>query len=141
MKLYVINIGKPKRSELIALANDYQKRISHYMPIEHKIAKDENRALVYLEKVDVKIALDEAGKQLSSTELAHVIDKQMMSTVKSMAWVIGDQDGFSNVFKSQMTMQMSLSCMTFPYEFAMCIIFEQLYRAMTILRNEPYHRA
>jgi 23S rRNA (pseudouridine1915-N3)-methyltransferase len=95
--------------------------------------------LKQVEKGDFVVLLDENGKHFSSVDFASYIDTQMMSNRKKVVFVIGGAYGFSSEVYSRANSKLSLSRMTFSHQMVRMIFVEQLYRAMTILRNEPYH--
>ena len=88
---------------------------------------------------DFLVLLDERGKELTSRDFAAYIDRKMLTVPKRMIFVIGGPYGFSKEVYSRADDKLSLSKMTFSHEMVRLFFTEQLYRAMTILRGEPYH--
>ncbi len=140
MKLKIITIGKIKSHAMAELAQDYFGRLSHYFPSETISVKDEGKALQNIEGADILIVLDERGKQKSSVELSGFISEHSMRATKNLIFFIGGQDGVGAEVKKRANLVLSLSKMTLPHELAQVVLLEQLYRACSILRGEPYHR-
>lgn len=155
MTIKLLAIGKTDNKELIKLIGDYQKRLSHYINFEFDIIPDLKKAknlsepqqkqkegefiLGKLNQSDVLILLDENGKQLDSIAFSQYLQKHMNSGIKQLVFVIGGPYGFSEDVYSRANGKLSLSKMTFSHQMIRLFAIEQLYRAFTILRNEPYH--
>ena len=156
MKLAIIWVGKTSTDYINKAIDTYVQRIGHYMPIEIIEVPDVKNAknmdtvqlrqkegeliIKHLRADDYVVFLDDKGKQMSSTEFADWIDKtNMNSSVKRMVFVIGGAYGFSVEAYKQAKSFLSISKMTFSHQIIRPILVEQLYRAMTILRGEPYH--
>ena len=134
---------------------DYLKRVTFYLPFESKIIPDirNNRNLTrdqqkervgkaILDSVapgDELFLLDEKGKELSSSQFAQWIEKRMISGSRQIVFVIGGPYGFSPEVYARSNGLLSLSKMTFPHQLVRLIFAEQLYRALTIIKGEPYH--
>jgi len=155
MKTRVISVGKLSLPFLRDGVADYAARISRYIPFnqielrEEKggkssdpvrlIAGEGSRILGKVPSGAFLVVLDEAGKQLGSEDLADLFRRLMNSGTQDLAWVIGGPYGLSPDVKNRGDLVLSLSSMTLPHQLARLILFEQIYRAMTILRGEPYH--
>jgi 23S rRNA (pseudouridine1915-N3)-methyltransferase len=155
MKVKFICIGKTGKSFLKEGEDEYLKRLKHYIAVERieipdlKQAKNlsidqikEEEGKEFLKRItdqDVVILLDERGKQYSSVEFSEMIQGRMNSGVKQLVILVGGAFGFSQSIYQRAQTKMSLSAMTFSHQMIRMIFFEQLYRAMTILRGEPYH--
>lgn len=155
MKLILLSIGKTDSSILTQIIDDYRKRVNFYIPFEIIIVPDlknrknlsekeqkilEGESLMkVLQPSDYLILLDEKGKQQRSIEFAEYIEKKMHSVSKRMVFVIGGPYGFSKEIHDLANDKISLSKMTFTHQMVRLLFVEQLYRAMTILKNEPYH--
>ena len=85
------------------------------------------------------VLLDENGKQFSSVNFSEFLNKKMNSACKRLVFIIGGPFGFAKTLRQKYTVKISLSKMTFSHQMIRLIFIEQLYRANTILRNEPYH--
>ncbi|MFD2586882.1 23S rRNA (pseudouridine(1915)-N(3))-methyltransferase RlmH [Croceitalea marina] len=155
MTIRLIAIGKTDNTELQNLIADYVKRLGHYIKFELDIIPDLKNAKnlseeqqkqkegeLILKKIttsDVLVLLDEKGKQFSSKEFANVLQKRMNSGIKKLIFTIGGPYGFSDEVYSRADQKISLSKMTFSHQMVRLFVVEQIYRAFTILRNEPYH--
>lgn len=155
MTIKLIAIGKTDSKALLQLIKEYESRIKHYIKFEMEIIPDiknaknlsqvqqkEKEGEVILKKInafDVLILLDENGKQYASPEFSNYLQKKMNSGIKQLVLVIGGPYGFSEAVYQKAQGKISLSKMTFSHQMVRLFVVEQIYRAMTILRNEPYH--
>lgn len=155
MKIVLFAIGKTSAAYLNEGITQYLKRLSYYIPFELKILPDikTSKALteerqkelegdVFLNNInggDFVVLLDEKGKEFSSREFATYIDKKMVTLPKQLIFIIGGPYGFSKSLYDRANDKLSFSKMTFSHEMIRLFFVEQLYRAMTILRGEPYH--
>lgn len=154
MKLTLLVVGKTTDPHIIALIEDYKKRLSHYLPFgmmvipELKNAKNlsfdqqkQQEGELIIKAVGPTaqvILLDEHGKEYRSIEFADYMQKRM-SAGQDLFFVVGGPYGFSPDVYNRANGKISLSQMTFSHQMIRLIFVEQIYRAMTILRNEPYH--
>ncbi|WP_299317667.1 23S rRNA (pseudouridine(1915)-N(3))-methyltransferase RlmH [uncultured Maribacter sp.] len=155
MTIKLLAIGKTDSSQLQELIEVYQKRLQHYVNFEIELIpdlkktknlsedqqKDKEGELILkrLAPTDVLILFDEKGKQYTSVEFSTFLQKKMNSGIKQLVFLIGGPYGFSNEIYSKATGKISLSKMTFSHQMVRLFITEQVYRAYTILKNEPYH--
>lgn len=154
MKIILSVIGKTTEAYLREGISKYAARIPHYVPFEIREFPDvriksqsairqkqaEGSLLLgSLKPGDVLILLDEHGRELTSRELSSYIDKRMNTVSGNLVLAIGGPYGFSEEVYKRAEDKLSLSRMTFPHELVRLFITEQIYRAMTILRGEPYH--
>ena len=155
MTIKLLAIGKTDSSELQKLTEVYQKRLQHYISFEmdlipdlkktKNLSEDQQKTkegeliLKKLAPTDILILFDEKGKNYSSVEFANYLQKKMNSGIKQLVFVIGGPYGFSDEVYQKATGKISLSKMTFSHQMVRLFITEQVYRAFTILRNEPYH--
>jgi len=154
MKLTLLVVGKTVQPALQTMLTDYQNRLTHYVPFnvqvidelkntksltedQQKQAQGE-RILKSVDPSTLLILLDEHGKQLRSIEFADYMQR-LMSGGKNVVFVVGGPYGFSEEVYKRANGMLSLSKMTFSHQMIRLIFTEQLYRAMTILRGEPYH--
>jgi 23S rRNA (pseudouridine1915-N3)-methyltransferase len=135
MKILLIFTGKTSEKYLHDPVNDYLERIRNYFPVELKVTR-ELRAHNFSDYV---ILLDEKGQTLSSVEFARFIQGQQNKNVRKIVFVVGGAFGFAYEMYQRANMLLSLSKMTFTHQMVRLILVEQLYRACTILRGEPYH--
>ena len=154
MKIQLLITGKTNDPRLQSLIDDYQQRLKHYLPFELVVLPDLKNAKSLTEE-QIKVAegeailarltpamdvilLDEHGKEFRSIEFADYLQKKM-SSGRDLALVIGGPYGFSQAVYDRANGKLSLSQMTFSHQMIRIMAIEQIYRATTILRNEPYH--
>jgi 23S rRNA (pseudouridine1915-N3)-methyltransferase len=156
MQITLIQTGKTRFSYLQEGISDYHKRICHYVNFEEITVPDLKKAknlsaseikkkegeqvLKIIDKAAFLILLDEQGKQSSSEEFAGFIRKNMNSG-RDIVMLIGGAYGFSQDIYARANDKISLSKMTFSHQMVRLIFAEQLYRAMTIIKGEPYHHS
>ena len=154
MKTELIVVGKTTNKHFIAAINDYLERIGHYMPFsvtvipelrnakslsQHQQKDKEGEAILrLLQPSDTVVLLDERGKEPRSIELADWLQRQQQ-TARRLVFIIGGPYGFSQQVYSRADSMLSLSRMTFSHQMVRLIFVEQLYRACTIIKGEPYH--
>ncbi len=155
MKILILCIGKTDRKYIKEGIEDYTHRLNFYLPVEFKIIPDlkkagnlteelqkEKEGRTILEQVasgDQLILLDEKGKEFSSVEFSGWMEKKMVSGIRQLIFAVGGPYGFSKEVYQRSNFSISLSRMTFSHQMVRMIFVEQLYRSMTILKNEPYH--
>lgn len=154
MKIVLLVTGKTTDPRLVSLIDEYQQRLKHYVPFEFVVLPDIKNAkslsqdqlktaegeaiLRYLTPAMEVLLLDEHGREYRSIEYADFLQKKMASG-KDLTLVIGGAYGFSKEVYARANGKISLSQMTFSHQMIRLMAVEQLYRAMTILRGEPYH--
>ena len=155
MKITFLTVGKTTNPHLIKLQEEYQNRLKYYIPFETVVIpelkntknlsiseqqeKEADLILKAFEANDEVILLDEKGKQYTSMGFSEFIAKKMLASHKRMIFVVGGPYGFSERVYQRANGKISLSAMTFSHQMIRLIFTEQLYRAMTILKCEPYH--
>jgi len=155
MKITFLTVGKTTNPHLIKLQEEYQNRLKYYIPFETVVIpelkntknlsiseqqeKEADLILKAFEANDEVILLDERGKQYTSMGFSEFIAKKMLASHKRMIFVVGGPYGFSERVYQRANGKISLSAMTFSHQMIRLIFTEQLYRAMTILKGEPYH--
>lgn len=159
MKLHVITVGHKPPDWVAAGFDDYARRmprsaridLSEIKPasrgrqtpsealVARVLAEEKSRILAAIPSGCVKIALDERGKPLSTAELARRLDGWMQEG-RDVAFVIGSADGLDRDLKAGADLLLSLSAMTLPHALVRVLLAEQLYRAVSLIRNHPYHR-
>lgn len=155
MEIILLTVGKTNSSYIISGIDDYCRRLKHYVPFRITSIPDPKNVksltsaqrretegsliLQNLESSDLCVLLDERGKEYSSMEFASYLEKAMASGKKRIVFVVGGPYGFSESVYRRGDSKISLSRMTFSHEMVRLFFTEQIYRAMTILRNEPYH--
>lgn len=138
MKISLVTVGKTNIAELRDSIADYAKRINRYGSFEFVETSDDKLEKT-LEKFERVYLLDEKGREYTSVEMSQFLEKQMMMSPKSVAFVVGGPFGFTQKVRDLSHGQIALSKMTFPHDLVRVIFLEQLYRAFTILKNEKYH--
>lgn len=155
MKITLLVVGKTDSNHIKELFEMYQKRLNHYikfyfiaiadikntkkMSSEQQKIKEGQSILKQLSPTDQLILLDEKGKMFSSVEFSSFLQKKMNSGIKNIVFAIGGPYGFSEEIYQKSVSKISLSKMTFSHQMIRIFMVEQLYRAFTILKNEPYH--
>ncbi len=155
MRIRLIVIGKTDKDYLQEGISIFHKRIPHYLPFDYqvipdikntrKLSEDQQKEkegellLAQLKPGDELILLDEHGKEYRSTEFARFLEKKMLGGTKTLVFAIGGPYGFSKMVYENASGKISLSKMTFSHQMVRLIFSEQLYRAMAILKGEPYH--
>jgi 23S rRNA (pseudouridine1915-N3)-methyltransferase len=154
MKCILILVGRTVSREFTRIIDDYCERITHYLPFsvttipelkntkslseeQQKIAEGE-MILKQIQVGDTVVLLDERGREPRSVELAQWLEKKQLSA-RRLVFVIGGPYGFSSAVYGRADEQLSLSRLTFSHQMVRAIFAEQLYRACTIIRGEPYH--
>lgn len=154
MKTLLILVGKTINKHFVAGIEDYADRISHYMPFEivtipelrntKNLSEDQQKTsegeliLRQIQPSDTVVLLDEHGKEFRSIEYARWL-QQRQQTARRLVFAIGGPYGFSDAVYSRANEKISLSKMTFSHQMVRLIFTEQLYRACTIIKGEPYH--
>jgi len=154
MKILLISIGDNEDKYLAAGFEVYAKRLQHYASFEaitipsqkNKSNSKEAAMLAEAKEIEKKLSpsdlvllLDEKGKEYSSVEFSKQVQKYLNMPGKKMVFIIGGPYGFADKIRKRAQQSISLSKMTFNHQMAKLFFLEQLYRAMTILKGEPYH--
>ncbi len=155
MKITLAVIGKTEVGFVRQGIDEYVKRLQHYvsfniqyigdikgtrnMSEEQQKVAEGRQLLASLEPSDYIVLLDEHGTERTSMDYSQWLQRRMASGCKRMVFVVGGPYGFSKEVYDRSNEMISLSKMTFPHELVRLIFVEQLYRAFTILRHEPYH--
>ncbi len=148
-------VGKTTENYMQEGISIYQNRLKHYIPFQMEVIpdlkntkslsfeqqKDKTSDLIldFLEDSDEVILLDERGKEFTSTGFARFLEQKMIASPKRLIFVIGGAYGFSEKLYNRANLKLSISQMTFSHQMIRLFFVEQLYRAMTILKGEPYH--
>jgi 23S rRNA (pseudouridine1915-N3)-methyltransferase len=154
MKITLLVVGKTTDSHIEALLQEYQKRLGHYISFSFNVIPElKNTKSLTAEQQKYQegelilravaanadlILLDERGKEYRSIEFAEYLQKKMLSG-RDVVFVVGGPYGFSETVYQRANGKISLSKMTFSHQMVRLFFVEQIYRAMTILRGEPYH--
>ena len=144
MKLKVVWIGKTKSAAIKALTEEYLDRLSHHGDIEGTELANEEALLKLAESrhggPPTLVLLDQRGGQLTSEELAEMLDAHQVRGTQSLIFAVGPADGFSQQARHAANLVLSLGKMTLAHELARVVLLEQLYRGFTIIKGHPYHR-
>lgn len=155
MKITLVAIGKTNEKYIAEGFANFANRLSRYcrfdfkvlpelkntksMPVEVQLQKEGDMILSEMNKYQECILLDERGKLYSSVEFAGLLEKRLNSGQRDLAFVIGGPYGFDERVKAACHSKLSVSPMTFSHQLIRLIFAEQLYRAFTIIKGEPYH--
>ena len=153
MKISLLMVGKTTDARLVSLIDEYLQRLKHYVPFELVVLPDiknaksltqdqlkaaEGEAILAKVGTTEVVLLDEHGAEYRSVDFASWLQKKM-SSGRDLTLVIGGAYGFSPAVYERANGKLSLSQMTFSHQMIRLMAIEQIYRAMTILRGEPYH--
>ncbi len=155
MKITLLTVGKTDKDWVRQGLDIYVSRLKHYIPFgiveipelknvsalskEQIKNKEGELILKNIRPTDDVILLDERGKQYTSVELAKIIQDKISYAGKDIVFIIGGAYGFSEAVYQRAGSKLSLSKMTFSHQMVRAIFVEQIYRAFTIMRGEPYH--
>ena len=140
MKLFVVAEGRIKERDLRAVANDYLKRLTRYVKCDEIEARDAAGLVKSIPEGAFVVALEVDGERLTSSELALRLERWGARGKGLVAFVIGGAEGIPKPLSERADLRLSLSSFTLPHRLARVVLFEQLYRAMTLQRGEPYAR-
>lgn len=157
MKITLLLNGKTEDDHIIKGFAVYEQRLKHYIPFETSVIpalrntkamsidqqkeKEGELILKSIQSSDRLILLDEKGKEYDSPGFAGFVQQQMNSGIKNLVFVVGGPYGFSEDVHKRANGKLSLSKMTFSHQMVRLFFVEQVYRAMTILKGEPYHHS
>ncbi len=144
MKFIFVTVGKQNDSGVDEMITDYTKRISRYIQTEWRILSNSNmekegEQILKTISDGEMILLDNRGKELTTAELADFLEKKMISGSKNIFFVIGGAYGVSEEVFKKANFVWSLSKLTFPHQIARLLLSESIYRAMSVIKKEPYH--
>jgi 23S rRNA (pseudouridine1915-N3)-methyltransferase len=156
MKVTILNVGRVRQNFIQEGEQEYLKRLRgtplalslvelgleapETLSVTEVQEREATELLKKLEAFDYVIALDERGKQKTSKEFTQLIDTQMQSGTRSLAFVIGGAFGFSEKIRQRANYVLSLSSLTLPHQLTRLVLIEQIYRAHTIMRGIAYHK-
>lgn len=155
MKITFLTVGKTEDAYLKEGIDKYVKRLKHYTKLElielnelkntkalsteQQKAKEAELILKKINQLDYVVLMDEKGKEYSSTQFAAYINKKEISSSANLIFIIGGPYGFDHSVYQRANDKISLSRMTFSHQMVRLFFVEQLYRAYTIIKGEPYH--
>ncbi len=155
MKILFLVVGKTNGQYFNEAINDYRNRLKFYIPFEMEVIpelknaknlsfeqqkeKEADLILKSLESSDHVVLLDEKGKEFTSFQFANYLERKMHTVNKRLVFIVGGPYGFSPRIYDVAAEKMGLSKMTFSHQMVRLFFIEQIYRAFTIINNEPYH--
>ena len=139
MKVVVLAVGKLRDRHVAALCDDYLARARRHLPIEVIEPEDDAALARRWPAAGETIALEPGGVGWATGELAKQIERRMTHGTRSLTFVIGGADGIPGALVKKADLRLSLSALTLPHRLARLILCEQIYRALAIIRGEPYH--
>lgn len=155
MKVTLVLVGKTVNKHFVELIDEYAGRVKHYigfdiitipelkntksLSVDQQKQQEGELILKQMQGGDHVVLLDEHGKEFRSVEFSSYMEQKMQTVNKRLVFVIGGPYGFSPDVYAKANEKISLSKMTFSHQMVRLIFVEQLYRAMTIMRGEPYH--
>ena len=155
MKFRIVAVGKPRARTLVAAIQDYETRAARYWPLEIREVREESARGASPELVRERegerlleasgagaliVACEGEGESRTSAELAAWMTEERERASRDVAFLIGGALGLSPAVRAASSQRLSFSRFTFPHELARLLLAEQLYRAGTIVRGEPYHK-
>ena len=155
MKITLLVVGKTEDKYLIEGIEKYLNRLKHYIGFNLVVlpelkntkslteaqqkSKEAEMILKQVGNADIVVLLDEKGKKYTSVSFSNYLNKQMIGSVQHLVFVIGGPYGFDESIYKRANNSLSLSDMTFSHQMVRLFFIEQLYRAFSILKGEPYH--
>lgn len=155
MKITMLAIGKTNDRYLIDGIEKYFQRLKHYVSFQlneipelkntKSLSQDQQKAkeatllLKHISSTDYIVLLDEKGKEYTSVDFSAMLNKKMVGGVQQVVFIIGGPYGFDSSIYKRANEKLALSKMTFSHQMIRLFFIEQVYRAFTILKGEPYH--
>jgi 23S rRNA (pseudouridine1915-N3)-methyltransferase len=156
MRIKICWMGKTQNVPIRSLTSDYLERLRHWMPVEIVEIPDPAKrrnihgaCLLAAEREAIervlapetrRVVLDERGAQFRSPEFAHWLETAQVQSVREITFIVGGPEGIDAALAGQAHLKLSLGRMTWTHEMARMLLLEQIYRALCILRNVPYHK-
>ena len=156
MRIKVCWVGKTQNAPIKSLCSEYLGRLNHLIPVETIEIPDLSKrrglrgAVLLAAECDAfarligsdcrKVVLEERGRQFTSPEFARWLESEQIQGTREIAFIIGGPDGMDRGYVEQADLRLSLGKMTWTHEMARALLLEQIYRALSILRNIPYHK-
>lgn len=157
MKIILLVVGKTNEGWAKTAIQEYEKRLKHYVPFQLEVipdiksggklsedqikTKEAELILPWLKPGDVMVLLDEKGEGFTSELFAGYLQKKMNAGIRNLIFVVGGPYGFADSVYAACKERISLSKMTLTHQMVRVLFIEQIYRAMTILKGEPYHHS
>jgi len=155
MKIEFLFVGKTSEKYLAQGIDIYLKRLNRYVPSsiivipssaesgnrKNELKKESESILKKISERDFVIVLDERGQEFSSIQLSGLMNKSMLNSIPKIIFIVGGPYGISELISARANQVVSFSKFTFTHQMIRIFLLEQIYRSMTILRNEPYHHS
>jgi 23S rRNA (pseudouridine1915-N3)-methyltransferase len=139
VKLIVLAVGKLRDRHVTALCDDYLVRARRHLPVEVVEPEDDAALARRWPSAGEVIALEPGGVSWTTEALASQLERRMTHGARALTFVIGGAAGIPAGLVKRANLRLSLSAMTLPHRLARLVLCEQIYRALTIIRGEPYH--
>jgi 23S rRNA (pseudouridine1915-N3)-methyltransferase len=140
VKVVVLAVGKMRDRHLAAACDDYLERARRHLPVEVIEVADDAELLRRIPASAVVVALEPDGETWDTARFTDFVGKQMLHGTRALAFLVGGADGLPRAAVSRASLRLSLSALTLPHRLARVVLCEQVYRALSILRGEPYSR-
>jgi 23S rRNA (pseudouridine1915-N3)-methyltransferase len=140
VKILVRAVGKLRDKRLASLCDEYVERVRHHLPIVVEEVEEDGGLLRGLPPGTEIVALEPGGDAWTTAEFTRYLERRMVTGTRALAFLIGGADGLSAATVKQAGRRLSLSPLTLPHRLARLLLCEQIYRAVSILRGEPYHK-
>jgi 23S rRNA (pseudouridine1915-N3)-methyltransferase len=139
LKIVVLAVGKLRDRSFAALCDDYVGRTRRHLTVDVVEVEDDAALARKWPTQGETIALDVGGEAWTTERFARHLDDRMLHGSRALTFVIGGADGLPPALVARANLRLSLSAMTLPHRMARLVLLEQIYRALTIIRGEPYH--
>ena len=139
MKIVVLAVGKLRDRSFGALCDEYLTRARRHLSVEVVEVEDDAALARKWPAQGETIALDVGGEAWTTERFARHLDDRMLHGTRALTFAIGGADGLPPALVARANLRLSLSAMTLPHRMARLVLLEQIYRALTIIRGEPYH--
>lgn len=140
MTIHVVAVGRIRERDVRSVADDYVRRIGRYVKLEEREVRDASQLLRAIPRDAHVVCMEVDGRAMTSTELSSHLEELRCQRKGDVAFVIGGADGIGSDVRAISHETLSLSRMTLPHRLARVVLLEQVYRALTIARGEPYAR-
>jgi 23S rRNA (pseudouridine1915-N3)-methyltransferase len=140
VKIVILAVGKMRDRNLAAACDDYLERTRRHLPAEVIEVADDAALARRIPPAAVVVALEPGGDSWDTARFTDFVGKQMLHGTRALVFMIGGADGLSRDAVARASLRLSLSALTLPHRLARLVLCEQVYRALSILRDEPYSR-
>ena len=140
MKVVILAVGKMRDRHLHAVCDDYLERARRHLPVEVVEVAGDDELLRRIPPSSLVVALEPGGQPWDTPRFSEFVGEQMLRGTRALVFLIGGADGLSPAVLARAAHRLSLSALTLPHRLARVVLCEQVYRALSILRGEPYSR-